>query len=248
VGLAAGLEKEGVERIVYESTGFESRHLLRGQSPEAAEMPQHGFEESSKLKSKFLFTILAAIPAALMPLAAAGQVAKERPVVERGAPSYKYEAFAGFGYTSLNQVNQSRYGLMGMKFAVTRDWGRHFGITANGDYYKFATGTGNPGTPSVISVLAGPEFHANLYGNIDGFAHALLGTEHTGGEGMTPNYCFAGGAGGGLVYNLSQHFGIRASGDRIADSFSLNNNTPALAYSPHMHWNARAAFGVLYRF
>ncbi len=222
----------------------------QGTSPEAAEC-QHGIEESFKLKSKFLLSILAAVPAALMPLAAAGQVAPERPVAERVAHSYKYEAFAGFGYTSLNQVNQSRYGLMGFKAGLTRDFGKHFGITANGDYYKYATGSangGNPGKPSVISVLAGPEFRANLYGNVDGFAHVLVGGEHTGGEGMTPKLSFSGGFGGGLLYNLSAHWALRASGDRLSDSFSLNNNTPALAYSPHMHWNARAAFGAVYRF
>jgi hypothetical protein len=192
--------------------------------------------------------MLAAIPAVLMPLAAQGQIAPERPRAERGAPVFKYEAFALAGYTSLNQVNQSRYGLMGGKAAVTRDFGKHFGITANGDYYRVATGTGNPGSPSVISVTAGPEFRATVYGNVDGFVHALLGGEHTGGEGMTPNICFSGGFGGGFLYNLSSRLAIRASGDRMADNFTLNNNTQSLAYSPHMHWNARAAFGVVFRF
>ena len=185
------------------------------------------------MKSKFLLSILAMIPAALMPLAAAGQVAPERPPAQQGVPTFKYEVFAGAGYTSLNQVNQSR---------------RHFGITALGDYYKVATGTGNPGNPSVYSALVGPEFRANLYGNFDGMVHGLLGVEHTGGEGMTPNISFAGGFGGGLVYNLSPRWALRASGDRIGAAFSLNNNTPALAYSPHLHWNARGEFGVVFRF
>jgi hypothetical protein len=203
------------------------------------------------LKSKFLLLILAIFPAALMPLAAAGQVAPERPPALQGVATYKYEVFAGFAYTSLNQVNQSRYGLMGGKFGVTRDWGRHFGITALGSYYKPPTGSangGNPGDPSVISAVAGPEFRANLYGNFDGFVHGLLGVEHTGGEHMTPNISFAGGFGGGLIYNMSQHWALRASGDRIGSSFSLSNNTPTLAYSPHLHWNARGEFGVVYRF
>jgi hypothetical protein len=220
-------------------------------------MLQHGNEESLKLKRTLLFSILALVPAALMPLAAIGQVAPEatQGPADRVAPSYKYSAFVGFGYTSLNQVNQSRYGLMGAKVALTRDFGKHFGITANGDYYKYGTGSGNasngsgnPGNPSVISVLAGPEIHANLYGHMDGFVHALLGGEHTGGEGMTPNISFAGGAGGGLIYNLNRRFAVRASGDRVGASFSLNNNSPALGYSPHFHWNARAAVGVVYRF
>ena len=200
------------------------------------------------MKSKFLLSILAMIPAALMPLAAAGQVAPERPPAQQGVPAYKYELFAGAGYTSLNQVNQSRYGLIGGKFGVTRDFGRHFGITALGDYYKVATGSGNPGNPSVYSALAGPEFRATLYGNFDGFVHGLLGIEHTGGEGMTPDISFAGGFGGGVVYNLSPRWALRASGDRIGAAFSLSNNTPQLAYSPHLHWNARGEFGVVFRF
>jgi hypothetical protein len=203
------------------------------------------------LKSKFLLSILAVIPAAIMPLAAAGQVAPERPPSQGGVPTFKYEAFAGFGYTSLNQVNQSRYGLMGGKFGITRDFGRHFGITALGAYYKppsSSTKPGNPGDPSVYSVLAGPEIRANLYGNFDGFLHGLMGIEHTGGESMTPDISFAGGFGGGMLYNLSQRWAIRASGDRVGASFSLNNNTPALSYSPHLHWNARGEIGVVYRF
>ncbi len=203
------------------------------------------------MKSKFLFSVLAAIPAALIPLAAAGQIAPERPPAERGAPTFKYEAYALAGYTSLNQVNQSRYGLIGAKAGVTRDFGRHVGITGMGTYYKVSAGSGspgNPGDPSIWSALAGPEFRANLYGNFDGFAHGLLGVEHTGGEGETPNISFAGGFGGGILYNMSQRWALRASGDKIAASFSVNNNTPQLAYSPHLHWDAQGEFGVVFRF
>jgi hypothetical protein len=211
-------------------------------------MPQHGIEESLQLKSTFLLSILAVIPAALMPLAAAGQVAPEGPAAGRGTPSYKNEVFAGFGYTSLNQVNESRYGLMGVKVAYTRDFTKHFGVTGVGDYYKYGTGSGNPGNPVVVSALVGPELRANLYGNMDGFIHGLFGGEHTGGESMTPNISFAGGFGGGMVYNLSRHLALRASGDRIGSAFSFRNNSPALGYSPHTQWNARGEFGVVYRF
>ena len=203
------------------------------------------------MKSKFLILILAVFAAAFMPLSATGQLAKEKPRTQAGPPAYKWEAFAAASYTSLNQVNQSRYGLIGGKAGVTRDFGKHFGITGIGDYYKVPTGSangGNPGDPSVYDALAGPEFRANLYGNFDGFVHGLLGIEHTGGEHVTPNISFAGGFGGGLVYNMSQHWGLVASGDRIGASFSLSNNTPQLAYSPHLHWNARGEFGVIYRF
>jgi hypothetical protein len=201
------------------------------------------------LKSKFLLSLLAAIPAALIPLSACGQIAPERPASERPAPAFKYEAYALAGYTSLNQVNQSRYGLIGGKAGVTRDFGRHVGITGMGTYYKVTAGSGgNPGDPSVWAALVGREFRANLYGNFDGFAHGLLGVEHTGGEGMTPNISFAGGFGGGILYNMSQRWALRASGDRIGASFSITNNTPQLGYSPHLHWDAQGEFGVVFRF
>ena len=202
---------------------------------------------------RMLFSILAVVSAAIMPIVAAGQVtpASGSGSADQSTNTYKYQAFVGFGYTSLNQVNQSRYGLMGEKVAVNRDFGKHFAVTAIGSYYKYPTGKGgggNPGDPSVYSALAGPEFRANLYGRFDGMVHGLLGIEHTGGESMTPTISFAGGFGGGIIYNLSQRFALRASGDRVGASFSLRNNTPALGYSPHLHWNARGEFGVVYRF
>jgi hypothetical protein len=202
------------------------------------------------LKRTILLSILAAIAAALMPLAAASQVAPVRGPrsASQGESSYKYEIFAGYGYTSLNQVNGSRSGLQGGNVSVTRDWGKHFGITADGAYYKYPLVTGNPGEPSVDAVLFGPVVHAELFRNISGFAHGLLGGEHSGGESQTPNISFAGGFGGGLDYRLGPHLSLRASGDDIASSFSLIDNSKALGYSPHRHWNSRAAFGVVYRF
>jgi hypothetical protein len=200
------------------------------------------------LKSKTLFTILAALSVAIMPLAAVGQLAPERPKNQPGTPGYKYQVFALAGYTSLNQVNQSRYGLIGIVGGAQRDFGRHFGITVQGDYYKPAVGAGNPGDPYVYDILAGPEIHANIYGKFDGFIHGLFGVEHTGGVGKTPDLSFAGGYGGGMLYNLSPRWAIRASGDRIGASFSLNFNTPALNYSPHLYWNPRGEVGMVYRF
>jgi hypothetical protein len=206
-------------------------------------------EERLKLNSKFLLTLAAAVPAALMPLAVAGQVAPERPVAPRSTtPSYKYEAYVGFAYSPINQVNQSRYGLYGGKAAFTREFGKYFGLTANGDYYKYATSSGNPGDPSVVSITAGPEFRATLMGNVDGFFHILLGGEHTGGEGMTPDVSFSSGLGGGLVYNTSRRWGIRLEGDRQSDSFTFSDNTAQLGNSPHTHWNGRASIGVVGRF
>ena len=202
------------------------------------------------MKRTLLLAILAVVPAALTPLAATSQVAPIRGPrsADQGEPSYKYEVFAGYGYTSLNQVNQSRSGLQGANLSITRDWGKYFGVTADGAYYRYALVSGNSGTPSVDAVLFGPVIHANLYGKFSGFAHALLGGEHTGGERQTPNISFAGGVGGGLEYSLGGRLSLRASGDDIASSFSLTGNSPALGYSPHLRWNSRAAFGVVYRF
>lgn len=184
-----------------------------------------------------------------LPLTVAAQTAPEA-----GPPtvtSYKYSVYGGLAYTSLNQVNLSRYGLLGGKVTVTRDWGKYFALMASGDYYKAPAGSsspGNPGDPSVYSILAGPQIHANLYGNLDGLVFAELGMEHTGGEGMSPSSSFAGGFGGGLLYRLNQRWAIQATGDRVGASFSLNNNTPQLGYSTHRTWNPRATVGVVFRF
>jgi hypothetical protein len=192
----------------------------------------------------------ALISAAVLPLAVAGQVSSpgSSPTTDQPEHTYKYEVYVGYGYTSLNQVNQSRYGLQGGTASVTRDFGRYFGVTAEGDYYRVALQNGNPGNPSVESVLLGPVLHANIYGPIGGFFHGLLGGEHTAGESQTPNISFAGGVGGGLEYNLSPRFSLRATGDIIGASFSLVGNTPELGNSPHKTWDSRAGFGVVYHF
>jgi hypothetical protein len=51
-----------------------------------------------------------------------------------------------------------------------------------------------------------------------------------------------------MDYKLSQHLSLRAAGDDIMSSFSLINNTPELAYSPHRTRSSRATFGVVYKF
>lgn len=190
-----------------------------------------------------------------MPLYAVSQVAPEEgpATAEKTQPAYKYEVYAGFGYTSINQVNRSRYGLMGVDLSVTRDWGRYFGLTGMANYYKPAlnigsgsNNIGNPGDPSVYEVLVGPELHATLYGNMSGFFHGGLGIEHTGGNEQRPDISFAGGFGGGLTYNLSQRLAIRASGDKIGASFTLIS--PASGDSPHRTWNSSGTIGIVYRF
>lgn len=201
------------------------------------------------MKRKLPLSILAVIPAALFSLTAAGQVSSPSGTApaEQTERVYHYWASAGVGYTSLNQVNQSRGGLIGAQADFARDWGKHFSLLADGGYYRKSLRT-NPGKPVVDMVLFGPEFHADLYGNFSGFVRAWLGGEHSGGENQTPNISFAGGAGGGLEYKLSPRLALRASGDDIYSSFSLINNSPALGNSPHKRANARAALSVVFRF
>lgn len=206
------------------------------------------------MKRTSLLLILAAVPAALLPLAAAGQVSTSggSRSTDESERTFKYEVYGGYAYTSLNQVNQSRYGLQGVNVSVTRDFGKYFGLTAEGDYYKL--GFGNPEVvgsmikPSVESVLFGPVLHANIYGKFGGFFHGLLGGEHTGGESQTPNVSFAGGVGGGMDYTLSPRLQLRASGDFIGASFSFTGNSAQLGNSPHRTWDSRASIGVVYRF
>ncbi|HUA93066.1 MAG TPA: hypothetical protein VL991_10885 [Terracidiphilus sp.] len=207
------------------------------------------------MKRMFLRTLLAIVPAVLIPVSAMSQATSpQQGPPEQGQASYKYEVYAGLGYTSINQVNLSRYGLLGADLSFTRDWGRYFGMSVMGNYYKppvsngNSTTVGNPGDPSVYEVLVGPEIHAPLFGNFSGFFHGGLGIEHTGGEHMNPDLSFAGGFGGGASYNINRRLAIRASGDRIGASFSLINNTPQLAYSGHRTWNSSGTVGVVFRF
>lgn len=197
---------------------------------------------------------MVAVAAALLPLTATAQAVPE--AAPPAAPSYKYSVYAGLGYTSINQVNQSRHGLLGPKVTVTRDWGKYFAVRVSGDYDKLSAGGGgeslsqggNPGDPSVYTVLAGPEIHANIWGPLDGLFFLELGMEHTGGEGMDPASSVAGGFGGGMLYHLSQRLAIQATGDRVGASFSLDNNTPQLGNSTNRTWNGRGTIGVVFRF
>ena len=204
---------------------------------------------------------LAISPAWLFfPLQAAGQVSSPEGKGSSGqAAAPKYEVYAGWGYTSINQVNQSRYGLMGVDLSVTRDWGKYFGLSLMGNYYKPAlkigsggggvnNNTSNPGDPSVYEVYAGPEVHADIYDRLGGFVHGMMGAEHTGGEHMTPNLSFSGGFGVGMYYRLNDRLSVRVSGDKLGASFSLNNNTNLLGYSPHTTWNSSVTVGMAYRF
>ena len=167
-------------------------------------------------------------------------------------PAFKYDAYIGFGYTSLNQVNGSRYGLLGAELAVTRYWGKHLGLFADGAAYdrplKSPDIENSTITPKVDVVLFGPVFEAKLYGHTSIFLRGLLGAEHTGGTNQTPDVSLAGGVGVGMDYQVTEHIFVRAVGDDIASSFSEINNTPQLAYSPHRTRSSRATFGIAYKF
>jgi hypothetical protein len=195
---------------------------------------------------KWLISILA-VPAALFPMAAAAQVAPEKPA-RPVSDAPKYQVYAGFSYTSLNQVNQSRHGLIGGNVEFSRNFGRWFAVVGDGAYYPTSYASGNPGDPKVSMFLGGVELHAPIFENWNLFGRGLIGGEHTGGEDMTPDISFAGGLGGGLEHTIGRHWGIRASGDNIASAFSLTNNSPQQGYSPHRRWNARAGVGFIYRF
>ena len=207
------------------------------------------------MKRTFLLSILALVPAALLPLTATSQVfpsnGKHHGIAQEDR-TYRYELYAGYGYTSLNQVNNSRYGLQGVNASVTRDFGKYFGLTADGAFYSYPISTpvvqNSTIKPVVDTVLFGPTIHADIYGKVSGFVHGLIGGEHTGGTSQTPNISFAGGPGGGLEYKWSNRISFRASGDIIGASFSLTGNTKELGYSPHLSWDSRATVGAVYHF
>jgi opacity protein-like surface antigen len=200
------------------------------------------------LKRTILFSILVAAISALVPLTATAQAApaSESASAERAEPSYKYQAYAGYGYTSINQVDQSRNGLQGVTLSLTREMAKYFSLTAQGGYYKYPYDTTNPGDPSVTMLLAGPEMHVPFFGKTSAFVHVLMGGQHTGGEGITPDINFAWGVGIGMDYKLNSRFSLRAQGDDI-NSFSAQD-PDNLGTSSHRHANAHATIGVVYKF
>ncbi|MGB6975532.1 MAG: hypothetical protein WBD67_12695 [Terracidiphilus sp.] len=200
------------------------------------------------MKRTLVILLLTVVGSAMMPRWAQGQLAEEKPKAPVTGPNYKYVAFAGWGYTSINQVNQSRSGLQGASFSLTRNFGRFYGVTAVGGHYAWSVTQSNAlvGNPSMDLFLVGPEVRAPLWGPVDIFARGLLGGAHTGNVSIQPNLSFAGGLGMGMDYNLNKRFAIRLSGDDIESSFTLVPYSPG--DSPHKRWNARASFGVAYRF
>lgn len=207
---------------------------------------QHDDEESFKLKKNCIRLIPALLAVMLLPLAAPCQIVLDRPPAERPANVRPWTAFAGYSYTSLNQINQSRWGLQGVDATATRDFGRYFSLVADGSYYFKTVACCNPVDVKVYMGLAGPGFHMDLFGPLSLFGHALIGVAHTQGGGMVPDISFAGGIGGGMEYKLSSRLSLRASGDDILSSFAEDPNH--LGISPNRRGNSRAAFGPVYRF
>lgn len=205
------------------------------------------------MKRTLWFVTLAVVAAGLMALPAAGQVNPEAaPSTESNGAPFKYEGYVGVAYSRLRQVPVSFSGLVGGKGSLARDWGKYFQLIGSVDYYKLGTGHSglpDPGDPSMYSLMVGPGVHATIYGNLSGQFFGELGVEHTGGENMSPNISFAGGFGGGMAYSLSRNFALQLAADRVGASFPLPNNTSGgQSGSTHRTWNARASFGVIYRF
>jgi hypothetical protein len=198
------------------------------------------------LKSKLFLSVLAPVISCLIAIAANGQVAPERVPAQPTGPVYKNQGYLGWGYTSLNQVNQSRSGLQGIVGGYTRDFGDHFGVVAEYGHYLWDVTAENTGNPSVDLILAGPVVRANLYEKLSGFARGMIGTAHTGGVSIQPDYSFAGGVGLGLDYNRNARWTIRMSGDIIGSAFTLVPYQPG--FSTHTSWNARAGVGLVYHF
>lgn len=198
------------------------------------------------LKSKLLLSIVAVVLAFVVPAAAVGQIAPEKPPKDITGPVYKYEAYVGYGYTSLNQVNQSRSGKQGVSASVTRYFGDHFGLKADGGYYPWDVTAKNVGNPSVDMVLVGPVVRGNLFEKWSGYAEGLFGGVHTGGVSIQPGISFAGGFGIGVDYNRSARWGVRLFGDDIGSAFTIQPYESG--FSTHMRWNARAGIGVVYHF
>lgn len=209
--------------------------------------PRRGcFEGEFALKSKLLISLVAAALALVVPTAAVSQIAPEKPPKDVTGPVFKYDAYVGYGYTSLNQVNQSRSGLQGVSASVTRYFGDHFGVKADGGYYAWKVTASNPGSPKVDMVLVGPVVRGNLFEKWSGYAEGLFGGVHTGGVSIQPDISFAGGFGVGVDYNRSARWSVRVFGDDIGSAFTIQPYQSG--YSTHMRWNARAGIGLVYHF
>lgn len=200
------------------------------------------------MNRKFWFSLLAVAAAACLPIATQAQIKPDRPARTTTDPEYKWQVYAGPSYTSINQVNQSRKGLVGAEVSGQRNFGKYLGLVADGAFYQTSVGPGNPGSPTVTEILAGPELHFVLFERWNLFGRALLGGAHTGGEHMRPDIAVAGGGGAGAEYQMTPRWSIRLSGDSITAAFTLTGANNQNALSSHSTRNSRASLGLAYRF
>lgn len=198
------------------------------------------------MKRKFVFALALAACAALAPLAASGQIIEEKPAAPPAERGYRNEVFAGWGYTSINQVNQSRSGLQGYEVGASHDFGKYFGVTGLYGRYDWTVTSANTGNPTVQTFLVGPMLHAQLYERWNAYARVLLGTTHTGNISIEPSQSFAGGMGIGVEYMLKPRIALRLGGDSIGSAFTI---TPyESGASTHTSWNAHTYLTVAYKF
>jgi len=194
---------------------------------------------------KFAFIALAA----LFPLCAAAQTSASSSGGEDTDKPSHYDIFVGAGATSQNQIVHSHGLLVGFEVGVTRNWGKYFGLNAQGASFMKSTSADNTSggqSPQYSQFLAGPELHAQLYEKMSGSVHLLVGGSHTGGSGITgsPNVAFSMAFGAGLDYRLKQHFSLRLTGDRVKTSFV--QGASGSGNSPHPYQNVQTALGVVY--
>ncbi len=159
----------------------------------------------------FLFSMLAVVSAALMPLPASSQVNPEAaPGPEQGGATYKYEAYAGAAYTPHQAGARFVQRIAGRKGVTGPRLGKIFsthgigGLLHGGDRPRWISESRPPDDLHVHGWAGAP---CQPLRKFSGLVFAEVGGEHTGGENMTPSISFAGGFGGGLAYNLSRKFG-----------------------------------------
>jgi hypothetical protein len=176
----------------------------------------------------------------------------------------RFEVFGGYSYGQLNPG--------GRLVAQTNPEGKHFGLSGwhaavQTRVYKnlgFVVDlTGYAGTSDVElaaehsrynSYLAGPQYNFRKLGNLNLFAHGLVGVARdrvylkTGNPLDDQNVTrFAGAFGGGVDVGLTKHVAIRAiEADYILNSFP-NLDSSGQIIGAHQA-NARVSAGIVFRF
>jgi len=190
------------------------------------------------VKGKFLLYVLAF----LLPVPLVGQVAKPTTPAADAATAFKhFELYAGYAYSSANQVKGSS-SLTGFNITADAKWKPWFG--GQMDFGQYGNSTSSV-KPTMTTFLAGPSLYVPS-DKFEGFFHVLFGGAHTGGVGATPDISFATAIGGGVQYQVYKTFSLRVSGDGILSSFVLDPNH--LGYSANLRVNPRASVGVAYSF